>query len=165
LRYNAASGNLVPAASQLVGEENPVNGDREGLFRTYLHVDLDYLPALASAVNEGPWLGNRFVTIHAEIALFRFPSSKLCKSRRVTMLQDHQHAIHFKHILYFGERQVYNGKYSEHRRVSIHYGDGCRSLHCRAIRSASDPVAGDFSAARAALNPNASTPCVGSEGP
>jgi len=25
------------------------------------------------------------------------------KSRRVTMLQDHPHAIHFKHILYFGE--------------------------------------------------------------
>ena len=25
------------------------------------------------------------------------------KSRRVTMLQDHPHAIHFKHIPYFGE--------------------------------------------------------------
>jgi hypothetical protein len=67
----AASGNLVPAASQLVGKENSINGDREGLFRTCLYVDLDYLPALASAVNEGPWLGNRFVTIHVEIALFR----------------------------------------------------------------------------------------------
>jgi hypothetical protein len=28
------------------------------------------------------------------------------KSRRVTMLQDHPHAIHFKHILYFGEGQA-----------------------------------------------------------
>jgi hypothetical protein len=27
------------------------------------------------------------------------------KSRRVTMLQAHPHAIHFKHILYFGEGQ------------------------------------------------------------
>jgi|HubBroStandDraft_6_1064221.scaffolds.fasta_scaffold939220_2 hypothetical protein len=27
------------------------------------------------------------------------------KSRRATMLQDHPHAIHFKHILYFGEGQ------------------------------------------------------------
>ena len=63
-------GNLVPVASQLVGEENPVNGDREGIFCTSLHADLDYLPALASAVNEGPLLGNRFVTVHVEIALF-----------------------------------------------------------------------------------------------
>jgi len=60
---------------------------------------------------------------------------------------------------------VHSGKYSEHRRVSIRYGDGCRSLHCRAIRSASETCAGDISAGRAALSPNVSTPCVGSEGP
>ena len=71
LRCNAASGNLVPAASQLVGEENPINGDREGFFRTCLNVDPDYLPALSSAFNKGALLGNRFVTIHVEIALFR----------------------------------------------------------------------------------------------
>src|ERR1700722_9429600 len=57
--------------SQLVGEENPINGDREGFFRTCLNVDPDYLPALSSAFNKGALLGNRFVTIHVEIALFR----------------------------------------------------------------------------------------------
>src|ERR1700720_1003805 len=42
----------------------------EGFFRTCLHVDLDDLAALASAVNEGPLLGNRFVTSRVEIPLF-----------------------------------------------------------------------------------------------
>ena len=36
-------------------------------------------------------------------AVSRVP--RIALSRRVTMLQDHPHAIHFKHILYFGEGQ------------------------------------------------------------
>ena len=67
-RINCQSRSDRDGRSQLVGEENPINRDREGLLRASLHVDLDYLPALSSAVNDGPWLGNRFVTIHVEIA-------------------------------------------------------------------------------------------------
>ncbi len=44
--------------SQLAGEKDPVNGNRKRLFRASLHVDLDYLPALSSAFNKGPLLGN-----------------------------------------------------------------------------------------------------------
>jgi hypothetical protein len=65
-----SQGDLVSAVSQLVGEENPIGGDREGLFRDSLHVDLHYLPLLSSAVKKGASLGDRFVTIHVEIAFF-----------------------------------------------------------------------------------------------
>ena len=61
---------LHPEASQRVGEENPISGDREGLFHDSLHVDLHYLPLLSSAVNKGASLGDRFVTIHVKISLF-----------------------------------------------------------------------------------------------
>jgi hypothetical protein len=47
-----------------------MNGDLEGFCHACLHVDLDYLPSFSSAFNKGALLGNRFVTVYVEIALY-----------------------------------------------------------------------------------------------
>jgi hypothetical protein len=57
--------------SQLVGEENPVNGDLEGFSHAGLHVNLDHLPSFPFALNEGALFGNGFVTVHVQVDLFR----------------------------------------------------------------------------------------------
>jgi hypothetical protein len=56
--------------SQLIGEENPMNRDLEGLCHACLHDDLDYLPAFSLAVNHGALFWSRFVTVHVKIDLF-----------------------------------------------------------------------------------------------
>jgi len=48
-----------------------MNGDLEGFCHACLHVDLDYLPSFSFAVNKGALLGNRFLTVHVKIDLFR----------------------------------------------------------------------------------------------
>ena len=56
--------------SQLVGEENPMDGDLEGFGHASLHFDLDHLPSFSFSLNKGTLLGNRFVTVHVKIDLF-----------------------------------------------------------------------------------------------
>jgi hypothetical protein len=56
--------------SQLVREENPMNGDLEGFGHVCLHVDLDNLPSFSFSLNKGALLGNTLVTVHVKIDLF-----------------------------------------------------------------------------------------------
>ena len=56
--------------SQLVGEEDPMDGDLEGFGRAHLHVDPDYLPSAGVSLDKGALVGNRFVAVHVKIDLF-----------------------------------------------------------------------------------------------
>jgi hypothetical protein len=56
--------------SQLVGEENPMDGDLEGFGHAHLHVDLNYLPSSSVSLNKGALLGDRLVAVHVKIDLF-----------------------------------------------------------------------------------------------
>jgi hypothetical protein len=68
LPHRAASAKVK---SQFIRQKNSISGYLEGFSSVSLHDDLDYFPSLSFALNNGTWLGRRFVAVHVQIDLFR----------------------------------------------------------------------------------------------
>jgi hypothetical protein len=56
--------------SQLVGEENPMNGNLKWFCDAGFHVDLHDLPSFSFTVNKGALPGNGFLAVHIKVDLF-----------------------------------------------------------------------------------------------